>query len=292
MGTDINLIAEIKKDDGWEVVALQLEEPKFESDEARVKYLKRRASAREIYDGTLPDERTELRYQDSRLGWAYFKLTRELAEALLKSGIYGGCEFPEPCHERNYDLFALIANVRNLDVEDGGFESMTNERGLSKDASIEARFYMTCEMGHSPGYVTAEEIENWPAWERAMSEKGLIPLVADESRGFSYDYLTWREEKSCPSSYCHSISGPTVRKISSEEAEDLVSTFGTPRLQEMYQIDDQLRVEQPRIYVQIAWSQTYRECAGATWWRAVEALKKACPNGDLSRGRFLFSFDC
>ena len=65
---------------------------------------------------------------------------------------------------RNYDLFAILANIRNCE-DGGGYAYIQEERGVPKDVSAEARAVLSNE--HSAGWVTLSELLDFD-WSRTI----------------------------------------------------------------------------------------------------------------------------
>lgn len=125
-------------------------------------------------------------------------------------------------NDRNYKLFAILANVRN------GFEFAgikTNEpiphiqeqRGLPKDFKVDDNYGETHEwrgeeiwMGdHSYGWLNFDEIFNYPNWDQKLAETGILSKE---------EYEKW-DKVSCPESWCGGRMGPDVIVVSSPEED-------------------------------------------------------------------------
>lgn len=152
---------------------------------------------------------------------------------------------------RNYNVFAILANVRNGRGTAGcktgeGFEPLTKKRGVPDDASPEFR-----EMseawgvdGHSHTWVTLAELLD-TGWQ--LKTTMLYGIIS------SKEYIAWREKNAGvenpegPGSYCGGVSGPRVHVITDISAEKLIAELG--------------ELPESVSHVQVHWGQTYAESA-------------------------------
>jgi hypothetical protein len=182
----------------------------------------------------------------------------------------------EPYHERNYNVFAMLANVRNgvgfagCDTGDG-FAPLAEPRGLPDDTAIHDTENL--EYGddgyvwlgdHSFSYCTLAEALTYD-YERTTKHRGYVT---------AQEYIAWRAlaEKS-PRSYSGDVWGPAVKKVSVEALERLIAV-GAP-------LGD--------TYALVEWQDTYRESAGENWFAFLDACKSIDP--DPTKVRFVYGFD-
>lgn len=96
---------------------------------------------------------------------------------------------PEINLERNYDMFAILADVRNYD----GFEQIVEPRGVPADSCQE--ILDACAQwegdGHSHSYLTLADILNFD-WTKTITQSGFVAY-----RG----YASWRYEHKEPSEW-------------------------------------------------------------------------------------------
>lgn len=123
---------------------------------------------------------------------------------------------------RNYDLFAILADVRNgsgfAGIKTGeGFVPISMPRGVPDDASPEYKEIsddMDCD-GHSHSYFTLRELLDYD-WTQTTGKQG---WTAFES------WLRWsgysREQGEGPSEYSGGVSGPSIKHISADEMDAL-----------------------------------------------------------------------
>lgn len=77
---------------------------------------------------------------------------------------------------RDYDLFAILANVRNY----GETEYISNPKGVPDDCNehIRADIDMWDLSGHSHSYLTLRELVDWQNSHDKVTQKGLVPPEA------------------------------------------------------------------------------------------------------------------
>jgi len=122
-------------------------------------------------------------------------------------------------YERNYDLFAILANVRNgrgfAGVKTGeGFASISEPRGVPADAAPE--FLRVVEQwgvdGHSHSYLTVAELMAFD-WTQVSCKQGWVD--AENYQGFQ-----WRKRRGeGPEEYCGDVFGQGITKLSNDEMQ-------------------------------------------------------------------------
>lgn len=154
-------------------------------------------------------------------------------------------------NDRSYNVFSILANVRNgrgfAGVKTGeGFEPIAAGRGFPADASPEA-----LEMsesygvdGHSHTWVSLAEILDTEWQSKTTVLQGIVE---------ANEYVAWRkaneglENPVGPDSYCGGVWGAKVRTISAEDAARMLDWDGA--------------LEPTVTNVQIQWKVNYAECA-------------------------------
>ena len=114
----------------------------------------------------------------------------------------------EPYTGRNYKLFSILADVRN--VEDG-IIPINTPRDLPKDVTDEIKEISDswgCD-GHSHSYLTVRELLDYD-WEVEEIERGTVS---------ENDYIAFKKDNNVIPSYC----GSTARTISNEDMDLLIS---------------------------------------------------------------------
>jgi hypothetical protein len=198
-------------------------------------------------------------------------------------------------HNRNYDLFAMLADVRNgsgfagCDTGDG-FEILAKPRGLPADTSIRDTIVPDDEdyserpdyvwLGdHSFSHCTLAEVLAYD-YDRTTKHRGVVDAA---------EYSAWVEvgRKSPPKSYSGGVMGLGVKTVDQSTMDHLIRSgvvktitkteFGPPKSEDGI-----------AYYTTVEWEESYRDCAGKSWFEFLEACK---PLGDPERIRFVFGFD-
>lgn len=122
---------------------------------------------------------------------------------------------------RSYDLFAILANVRNgrgfAGCKTGeGFVPMTDDRGVPDDVSADGRAYLDGYGGdgHSHTYMTLAEIFAYD-WDQVTWKEGVVSAA---------EFKTWLDagKKGYPSSYSGGVFGQNVVMIDPELMEEKI----------------------------------------------------------------------
>lgn len=170
---------------------------------------------------------------------------------------------------RNYNLFGILANVRNgrgfagLRTGDG-FNPIATPKGIPSDVDPEilAEIDDWGSDGHSHSYLTLAEILDYD-WEQVTESQGYISAE---------EYEKW-DKKSEPDHYCGGISGRNILTVTGAAYLQNHGTF-EPKLE---------------VYILVKWVMTYRKAAGASWWEVVDRLKTYAKQ--FSDVRLTFFFD-
>lgn len=110
-------------------------------------------------------------------------------------------------HDRNYDVFAILADVRNgsgfagVDTGDG-FKVIAEPKGLPTDMSPEVAAFME-EIDHTPSWLTVAEIMAFD-WTQVTRKRGITGSLTQIGR--------WKQSGS-PDSYSGGVSGPGVKTV-------------------------------------------------------------------------------
>ncbi len=137
---------------------------------------------------------------------------------------YDGSNFPEekettePRIGRHYDLFSVLANVRNgvgfAGIKTGdGFMPISQPKGFPADISEGAKEYFSDIETDSSSHLTIEELINFD-WSGNYSEKiGYVTLA---------DYKELRGTGNAPSEYWIDSRGKNLLKLSQEQANNIL----------------------------------------------------------------------
>ena len=180
---------------------------------------------------------------------------------------------------RNYNLFGILANVRNgwgfagCDTGDR-FKPISEPRGLPDDIStglnrinmgLDRRDDKSAWLGdHSFSWLLLSEVLAYD-FEQVTKRRGWVSLE---------QYRAFKATGEPPTSWSGGASGSLVENMTPEQA-DLVT-------------DDMRGVHKRMIYVHIEWPQRYRDCVSDEFFAMIEELKKL---GDPDKVRLVFGFD-
>ncbi len=185
---------------------------------------------------------------------------------------------------RNYNLFSILANVRNgygfagIDTGDA-FNYIDEPRGIPMDASPEYRY--ECKHwgvdGHSHSYFTVQELLDFD-WDQTTKNRGVVN--ADE-------YIKFRELGK-PESYCGGVSGPNIRHVDNDEMDKYLQS-------EEYQMDSLAAADtghapfgRHKVFTKVEWEESYRSCVPGFLNNTIPALQEL---GDPNDVRIVFFFD-
>lgn len=194
-----------------------------------------------------------------------------------------------PYSNRNYDLFAILADVRNgtgfAGVKTGEpFNFISEPKGYPDDISKELRHDIEGEYNedgyddsiphlsneHSASWLTLKELTDFD-WTQIHRGYGCI------------DEKTYREyvmKDIHPNSYCGDVGGGGVIKINETEMVDLIN-------------GKYPRQSDKKYYTYCYFSpETYKECAGGFYEDVIPVLVSLIPEGGADEDvRIVFDFD-
>ena len=163
---------------------------------------------------------------------------------------------------RNYDSFALMANVRN----NGDTVPIDEPRGLPADVTAEAARELAFGGDyHSHSWLTLAEIKKALSPKNKIREAGIMDEIA---------FKQLHEKKIAPDSYCQGSYGPTIKVVSEQEMVDIWEGRTKRHLQMDYQ-------------VQTSWERPVREGAQELY-RFMKRIEKLGPGNKV---RVVFAFD-
>jgi|CXWL01.1.fsa_nt_gi hypothetical protein len=174
---------------------------------------------------------------------------------------------------RNYDLFAILANVRNgvgfAGIPTGlGFVPIAMPRGLPKNVSKKVKIWSDIygEDGHSHSYLTLKELLDYD-WNQTTVEYGVVG-----PNGYK-EY----KEKGYPTEYSSGVWGKDIEYVSEDEMENLIKNG----LQDTGWDN--------KVFTKLAWKMSYRDCAGDFIKETIPKLEKLDKNS--KNVRIVFWFD-
>lgn len=184
-------------------------------------------------------------------------------DGLWADGFYNG---------RNYNLFAILANVRNGRGFAGcytgsGFRPMCEPRGLPEDVTLLVRHASDRYGvdGHSHSWLLLSELLEFDWDGQSTMLHGF----------FSKEEYEEFKESGVARSYCGGISGNNIR-TANEPAYIAMRESGT--LNSQYEW-----------FVECDWPETYRQAVGENWFQCLDELAKL--NKDPAKVRIVFWFD-
>lgn len=172
---------------------------------------------------------------------------------------------------RNYDLFAMLADVRNgkgfagVDTGDG-FKPIASPKGLPDDVSPEVKAESDAwgEDGHSHSYFTLAELEGYDWHGQKTKHRGWVD--AENFKAFRL--------KGKPDGWSGGVSGYSVKHISNDEMEGRLKYDG----------------DTSNRYTQVEWEETYADSVRRFLDETLPKLREMA-GGDPHSVRAVFWFD-
>jgi hypothetical protein len=195
---------------------------------------------------------------------------------------------PKPFYNgRNYDLFAILADVRNghgfAGIKTGnGFVPIDQPRGFTSDVSANVRAASDrygCD-GHSHSWFTLAELLN-ADWTQTTHKQGWANLKNWAE--------WWKARGTGPREYCGGVSGQDVKHITPDEMELLVKQRNAAPWKDR----EAFQKQRAYTYALAEWETTYAQAAGDEWWcRTIPALLGLAGGiGNADKVRIVFFFD-
>lgn len=177
-----------------------------------------------------------------------------------------------PWQGRNYDLFAILADVRNdrgfagVDTGDG-FVPIAMPRGIPEDASayFKKQAKRWGEDGHSHSYITLEELKAFD-WNQTTKHRGFVDPL---------EYKVFKK-KGKPSSWC---GGTSAKTITNEEMDEYLKNTKIKK------------GAWPLPYTQVEWEETYADSVGDFFTKTIPALEELLTLKYAQAIRIVFFFD-
>ena len=171
-----------------------------------------------------------------------------------------------PFDIRNYNVFAMLANIRN----ENDINPISELKGFPEDLSKESKEHFFSSYG---SYLTLKELLDYD-WKQKCSSSG---YVSQE------EYARTLYKGKHPTSWCGDVMGGLTVKISEEEMRKIIEG--------KYPNDFNPR---KAYYTKCTFpAETYAEKAGFFYKQTIPTLKKLIPeNGTEEDVRIVFEFDC
>jgi hypothetical protein len=196
--------------------------------------------------------------------------------------------------DRNYDLFAILAGVRDergfAGCDTGaGFNPIAPERGLPSDVSPnvqKASDQWDCD-GHSHSWLTVAELLEYD-WTQTTTLRGWV-----DAKSFA-EWSRWaRKHGEMPESYCGGVSGYNVRHITEQEMQEKIEAIrkeleerGVPGWCREFEAAVGTRLN--GYYCKFEHPQAYYQCARRFWSDCIPRLLRLGKPEDV---RIVFWFD-
>ena len=187
--------------------------------------------------------------------------------------------------DRNYDLFAILADVRNATCGDT-LTPIAPPRGVPKDASALYRELVNSweSGGHSHSWHSLRHLLQFD-WTQNRRSIG----VMDPEQ-----YVRWvrrRKHKSAPDRYAASISGPNLTTIREDEADAIIAA------NYRYRVDKLVEHALHGYVVRCEWTSPYFAGCSLFWAETIPrltSLSQSMTGGfesNLDNLRIVFFFD-
>lgn len=187
--------------------------------------------------------------------------------------------------DRNYNLFAILANVRNgcgfAGIKTGsGFNIISEPRGIPEDACEE---YKLCAErygidGHSHSWLTLDEVLSFD-WTQTTMLEGDVDIK-------NYFETKLRGE---PKEWCGAVLGNDIEHVTNETIDKAAESLNLKgweciRPEGLKQLSKLLG----NVITRVSWQRTYAECCKEFWWKSVPKLLSLGKPEDV---RLVFFFD-
>lgn len=184
---------------------------------------------------------------------------------------------------RNYNLFAILANVRNGDgfgVDRGDpFNPISEPRGIPEDSCPQIKYIVERWNGdgHSSSYFTLQELLDYD-WTQKNKCRGCVGAM---------EFLRWirwsRDHGYGPSSYCGGVGGAGVQHISPVEMENRIKAL---------EFNEQAIADKlGHHYCLAEWEEFYYQSASDFWSSVIPRLLRLAVGRTYSDVRIVFFFD-
>ena len=171
---------------------------------------------------------------------------------------------------RNYDLFAILANVRNgygfagVDTGDG-FNPIAMPKGIPSNVSkvVRQEAERWGDDGHSHSYLTVKELLDFN-WNQTTTQRGVVS---------EKEYIMFKE-KGVPEYYAGGVGGANIIHITPDEMELLIKGAFP-------------RQEGKEYFTSISWNEFYYKSVGSFYTKSLPILKELAQD-ELESVRIVF----
>ncbi len=189
---------------------------------------------------------------------------------------------------QNYNLFAILANVRNGRGFAGrdtgnGFIPIAMPKGLPDDVSPEINKKSEqygCD-GHSHSYFTLQELLDYD-WTQTTKLRGYVGAIT------YYKWCSWDKGKGeSPNEWCGDVGGGLAQKISEQEMSRKIEEVATKELSR-HEAIKAIDAKLPHTYCLVEWEQPYYKTCRGFWSDTIPKLLRLGKPGEV---RIVFWFD-
>ena len=265
MGTDIHLFAEkFNKETGfWELTRGTNPRIQDRRDWAKIHRESGRLEEALRYEKEADELESGARVRPGMEAWESDWYGPKVAQGWVYDG-------------RNYNLFAILADVRNGrgfgGVKTGeGFNPISLPKGLPDVLSDELRDLLHEDSYyHSMSYLTLKELIDYD-WEQGTVQYGVVS---------EHTYREMKEQgKKSPDTWSGGVGGGMVVQLSTNEMDDLIAG----KLE---------RDPDKNYYTRVSWKDTYAEAVGDFFMDvSLQRLKDLSETMDGEDVRIVFGFD-
>ena len=191
---------------------------------------------------------------------------------------------------RNYDLFAVLANVRNgygfAGVNTGDpIVPISDPRGVPNDASDDYKTLVAqwgCD-GHSHSFHTLQQILDFD-WTQPKVSRGWVDF-----KTYAWWALFGETQGNSPREWCSDVEGTGIRKLIRAEADAILAIAPT----EYTAKNAWMTKHYNCVYVYCEWGQPIaKSCGGTLWVDAIAPmLNLSKRHGGNENVRLVFFFD-
>jgi hypothetical protein len=177
---------------------------------------------------------------------------------------------------RNYDLFGMLANVRNgvgfAGVKTGdGFTPIAMPRGLPDDLSLALKKRLDPPEDDESGDIwLGEHNHSWLLLRELIEYDWKGQVTGHYGWVDAEEYQSWKRNRK-PTSWCTGVSGTSIRHATNKEMENCIK-----------------RGDTENVYTLVGWVETYADSAGSFYTKTLPALRQLGPPDKI---RIVFGFD-
>jgi hypothetical protein len=189
---------------------------------------------------------------------------------------------------RNYDAFAILANVRNghgfAGIKTGDcFTPLSDGRGLPHDITEAGKH--ACSGEHSETWISLKELLDYD-WTEQIKHQGYVDVEVFEK----WDRVKqWTPR---PSEYCGGIGGASVAVESEDKMRQIVeSIVGGKSGNDWTEAIQTLKKLHPHTYCLVHWQESCADAAGELWTKVVPEMLRTAKDVGIDNVRMVMNFD-